>query len=394
MRAKSLRRSFAALLWILVVGLSGVVSASAAVQTIRVSVASSGAQVRKQSFPAGVSGDGRLVLFDSDSHRLVKNDTNSRWDVFLHHRVNGRTRLISVAVDGGSANGASAGVAVTPGGRWVLFNSRATNLTRTPTTSGNVFVRDRHRRVTRLVSIRPRGGPFTRGAYGVAISDNGRYVLFETNGAAYLRDIQLGRTRRLARRQATRVTPMGLSGDGRFFAYADYLSGKHLRVHDRATGRTLRVPLPVGWIVFQRLVFTRDDRYVVFDAIKGSRFAVLRWKRGAPRVRNLTGGIADASLDGISGDGRFIAFESLNSTIVSGDTNKREDVFRKDTTTGSVERVNLTAAGTQIRSGIQFPNQVFVSRNGAWVTFAARTNGTVPGDTNGVNDVFERGPLP
>ena len=35
---------------------------------------------------------------------VPKNDTNSRWDVFLHHRVNGRTRLLGVAADRGSAN--------------------------------------------------------------------------------------------------------------------------------------------------------------------------------------------------------------------------------------------------------------------------------------------------
>lgn len=63
-------------------------------------------------------------------------------------------------------------------------------------------------------------------------------------------------------------------------------------------------------------------------------------------------------------------------------------------TTGSVERVNLNAAGIQIRSGISFAFQAFISQNGAWVTFDARTDGTVAGDTNGVVDAFERGPLP
>jgi hypothetical protein len=394
---KGVRVFVAASLWIVVlaVGLVGEVAAAAAApRTTRVSVASSGAQVRKVSVPCGISGDGRLVLFDSGSHRLVKNDTNSRTDVFLHHRVNGRTRLISVAIDGGSANAFSSGVAITPGGRWVLFDSRATNLTRTPTTGANVFLRDRRRRVTRLVSIKPGGGPFTGPVEGVAVSDNGRFVLFETNGGGYLRDLERRRARQIARRQPTRVSPLGLSGDGRFFAYADLVSGKHLRVHDRATGHTFQVPLPTGRAAFSRLFFTRDDRYVIFDVTTpAGNFSVLRWKRGAPRVRDLTGS-ADALLEGISGNGRYIAFESGTSTLVPGDTNDRDDLFRKDVATGSVKRVNLNAAGTQIKSGIQFPFQAFISRNGAWVTFEARTDGTVAGDTNGVNDAFERGPLP
>ena len=208
--------------------------------------------------------------------------------------------------------------------------------------------------------------------------------------AGYLRDMQRGWARRIARRQPTTVAPLGLSGDGRLFAYA---AGKHLRVHDRATGHTIQVPLPTGRTAFSRLFFTRDDRYVIFDVTTpAGNFSVLRWKRGAPRARNLTGN-ADALLEGISGNGRYIAFESGTSTLVPGDTNDRDDLFRKDVTTGAVERVNLNAAGTQIRSGIQFPFQAFISRNGAWVTFEARTDGTVAGDTNGVNDAFERGPL-
>jgi Tol biopolymer transport system component len=377
-----------------VLGSSGAaVSAWAAPRTIRVSVASSGAQAQKDSVPAGISARGRLVLFDSASHRLAKGDTNRTLDVFLHHRVSGRTRLISVAVDGGSANGPSDGVAITPSGRWVLFDSRARNLTRTPTIGPNVFLRDRRHRVTRLVSITPGGEPFTTGAWGVAVSDNGRDVLFETNEAAYVRDVQRGRTRRIARRQPRRIFALGLSHDGRFFAYADVRSARDLRVHDRATGHTLHVPLPAGWSAFDRALFTRDDHDVFFDVETPAGFSVARWKLGAPHVRNLTGA-ADATLEGISGDGRYVAFGSETSTLVPGDTNNRDDLFRQDVTTGSVERVNLNAAGTQIRSGISFPFQAFISQNGAWVTFDAMTNGTVAGDTNGVVDAFERGPLP
>jgi Tol biopolymer transport system component len=276
----------------------------------------------------------------------------------------------------------------------VLFDSQARNLTRTPSIGPNVFLRDRRRRVTRLVSIKPGGVLFTRGARGVAVSNNGRYVLFETNGAGYLRDLQRGRTRRIARRQPTRTSPLGLSPDGRFLAYANYLSGKDLRVHDRATGHTFLVSLPAGWIATSPLTFTRDNRSMFFQLETPAGFAVGRWRLGAPHVRNLTSSTTDAILGGISGDGRFFAFESEDSTLIPGDTNNRADLFRQDVTTGSVERVNLNAAGNEIRSGISFPFQTFLSQNGAWVTFDAKTANTVAGDTNGVIDVFERGPLP
>src|SRR5216117_3328319 len=139
------------------VGLS-VEVADAAVQTIVVSVTSSGSQVKDGSYPAGISRDGRLVLFASNAGRLTRHDTNRTSDVLLHHRVTGRTELISVALNGKAGNGPSFAVTVTPNGRYVLFQSWARNLTHDfdwACCESDVFVRDRRRGVTRRASELP-----------------------------------------------------------------------------------------------------------------------------------------------------------------------------------------------------------------------------------------------
>jgi len=101
-----------------------------------------------------ISGDGRYVAFVSDATNLVSNDRNRAADIFLHDRHTGSTRLISRAADGGSANGDSRNPALSVDGRFVAFQSDASNLGctgRCPPTSEDinllwdVFVWDRQR---------------------------------------------------------------------------------------------------------------------------------------------------------------------------------------------------------------------------------------------------------
>src|SRR5262252_4623326 len=77
---------------------------------------------------ASISPNGRYVAFESDATDLVQGDTNGTSDVFLRDVIAGTTVLISVAADGGSGNGASTNAMITPDGRFVAFVSAATNL--------------------------------------------------------------------------------------------------------------------------------------------------------------------------------------------------------------------------------------------------------------------------
>jgi Tol biopolymer transport system component len=95
----------------------------------------------------------------------------------------------------------------------------------------------------------------------------------------------------------------------------------------------------------------------------------------------------------VSADGRYVAFASQASNLVSDDTNGGYDVFLHDTQTGATSRVSLTASGMQAVSATPSPNRsprVALSADGRSVAFDWHTNGLVVEDTNDLWDVFVR----
>src|SRR5437660_8907258 len=102
--------------------------------TVRVSVASGGTEGDDASLGSALSADGRFVAFDSAATDLVAGDTNGVSDVFVHDRQTGTTERVSVASGGAQGNGSSGliGFAFPPAlaadGRFIAFVSFATNL--------------------------------------------------------------------------------------------------------------------------------------------------------------------------------------------------------------------------------------------------------------------------
>lgn len=199
-------------------------------QTQRVSVSSDGTPGNDYSLGgAFISADGRYVVFTSKASNLVANDTNDANDVFVHDRIAGTTKLISMSSDGVQGNGESSsfGGDITPDGRLITFHSVATNLVSGDTNgSRDVFVHNQTTGVTDLVSIAPNGGQFS-GAHmtNPNISDDGRYVAFTWNDTynhiAYVRDLQTSVTTKLTFNGGAGYWPehtyeSGISSNGRY----------------------------------------------------------------------------------------------------------------------------------------------------------------------------------
>src|SRR5439155_460298 len=109
--------------------------------TERVSVASDVTQSNERSFNPSISADGRFVAFESFASNLVSGDTNSGDDVFVHDRLTGATERVSVASDATQGNGGSGGASISADGRFVAFRSNASNLISGDTDGGqDVFV--------------------------------------------------------------------------------------------------------------------------------------------------------------------------------------------------------------------------------------------------------------
>ena len=145
-------------------------------KTSLISKATDGTPVDTDSPPnPSVSGSGRFVAFDSDSDVLPGAD--GAHEVFLRDRRKGTTTLISRTPGGDPAPGQlGGGGAVSSDGRFVAFESSAGSLGAHP--SGSAFLRDRERKTTRLASRTAEGDA----AIGTtaSVSANGRYVVYES----------------------------------------------------------------------------------------------------------------------------------------------------------------------------------------------------------------------
>jgi Tol biopolymer transport system component len=133
-----------------------------------------------------ISGNGQFVVFTSSFSNLVANDNNPYTDVFVRDLAGGKTSLLSINNTGtGSGNNSSANPNITPDGRFVVFDSYASNLVAADTNSNNynsssdVFIRDLTAQTTTLVSVNQTGtNSGNNGSSNPSISADGRFVAF------------------------------------------------------------------------------------------------------------------------------------------------------------------------------------------------------------------------
>ena len=159
-------------------------------KTRRVSVHSNGTEANSDSLTPAISANGRFVAFLSFASNLVGDDgTNDIADVFVHDRETKKTRRVSVHSNGTEGDGHSYTPAISANGRFVAFESRATNLVGV---DGNniydVFVHDRKTKKTRRVSVRSNGTEGNGYSYDPSISASGRFIAFESSATNLVGD--------------------------------------------------------------------------------------------------------------------------------------------------------------------------------------------------------------
>lgn len=128
-----------------------------------------------------VSADGRIVVFESTATNLSARDENDQMDIYAHDRQTGSTRLISVAVDGKAANGRSEHPAISGNGRYIAFTSYADNLVTGDTNdAADIFLFDRETGEIKLITKAIDGRPANGASYTPHISHSGRYITFSS----------------------------------------------------------------------------------------------------------------------------------------------------------------------------------------------------------------------
>lgn len=149
--------------------------------TIRVSVSSAGAQANGGSFAPVVSRDGRIVAFESLATNLVPEDTDRHRDIFVHDRETGKTTRVSVSSQGSQANNFSQAARLSEDGRYVAFESLASNLVPGDTNGViDVFVYDRQTKRTTRVSVASDGAQANNMSVHPMLSPDGHQVTFES----------------------------------------------------------------------------------------------------------------------------------------------------------------------------------------------------------------------
>jgi hypothetical protein len=351
-----------------------------AASTVRVSVDSVGAQANGDSDFPDVSSDGNLVVFQSAASNLVAGDTNGQTDIFLRNMSAGTTTRISVDSTGAEANNFSFQPRISADGRFVVFESAASNLVPGDTNGAwDVFVRDLTANVTTRVSVDSFGveGNGTSGA--PSISADGRYVLFEstasnlvpgdTNGASdvFLHDNFTGVTSRVS------VGDVGQQGNGDSLISTISPSGRLVAFSSAANN------LVAGDTNGDYDVFVRD-------LVAGTTTRVSTNSSGGQAIY---GNIDPGSFyPAISGNDRYVAFDSGASNLVAVDVNPWPDVFVKDLQTGVTNMVSISTSGGQG----SFPSQSGTSSitdDGRFVVFYSYLD-LVPNDTNNMTDIYVR----
>ncbi|MDX6213426.1 MAG: TolB protein, partial [Frankiales bacterium] len=185
-----------------------------------------------------VSADGRYVAFSSVAS-ITGGDNAHRANVYLRDRTTGMTTLISTPSPGVFGNGDSTDVAMTPDGRYIAFDSFASNLVIGDTNGReDVFVFDRQAGTLSRVSLTDAGTEGDKASLLPAISGNGQYVAFISNSTnligaeinpaynLYVRDLVNNTTARVSRAVggdfpvgSNLSVPPSISNDGRLIGY-------------------------------------------------------------------------------------------------------------------------------------------------------------------------------
>lgn len=353
--------------------------------TRRVSITSSGGQGNAHSYDTIMSANGRYATFLSLASNLVPQiDVNGTYDVFVYDLQTGTTTAVSVGTNNrlGSSGASSYHQTISADGRYIAFNSSMPNLISGDTNSrSDIFVRDMQTGLMRRVSVGPNGLQSNGHSYYTGMSQDGRFITFhsaatnlvpgDTNGRndIFVHDVQTGQTTRVsvtssgAQSQGGDSLYPSISADGRFVAFrsaaANLVPGDgnqswDIFLHDRQTGTTSLVSA------------SSEGEIADHDSLKPS----------------------------ISGDGRFVVFDSYAANLVPGDTNAQGDIFVRDTILGTTRRVSVASNGAEgIGGEAMYPT---ISVTGEFIAFKSAATNLVPGDTNGVADIFiyEHDPLP
>ena len=342
-----------------------------------VSVSTAGVAGNASSFTnadvrRNISADGRYVVFASTATNLVAGDSNGVADVFIRDTVLNTTERVSVSSLGVQSNGASGLPSVSDDGRFVAFESTATNLVpRDGDGVSGIFVFDRDTDTIEIVSVDGLGDEGDAQSSIATISGNGRYVVFSSDANNIVTGIVTGFTDLFVYDRDTNTTEqitmstLGVESDSSTLYSSISADGRYVAFHSGATN------LVPGYNSGMFNVYVKDRDTGEVDILSVDSLGVE--------------GDSSSRYPFISGNGRFVSFESFAENLVAGDSNGVADVFLYDRNSDDLEHISHSYSGGGTDAGALNSS---VSSDGNYVSFWSASTNIVIGDTEGDQDFF------
>ena len=335
-----------------------------------------GAAANGVSRNIALSDGGRFVVFESSASNLVAGDTNNQTDVFVRNTATGAVTRASVN-DGGSQSSQLNGDAkVTRDGRIVLFtqgtSAGAGANGAKIIANGQVCFNTLATNQVVCISKGPGGAPGNGSSNNGAISGDGNKVVYEST--------------------SSNIVPTDGNGNTSDVFLFDKASGgtQILSTTSAGAAATAGSFSPQLSCNGRNYVFESLANLIITSpAQAGTRNIFAVTTTGGKKL--VTIGTGNTAANGDSGkaritdDGRFVFFESSASNLVAGDTNGVKDVFVADLVSNTIRRMSTSATGTQGNGESSNPN---IPCDGAWLTFQSNATNLITGDTNGLPDVF------
>jgi Tol biopolymer transport system component len=372
--------------------------------TIPVSVATGGGMGNGDSRYASISGDGRHVCFMSAADDLVSGDTNGAEDIFVRD-VDALTApvRVSVASDGAQANDRSSTPTISATGRFVVFESYATNLGGTPVPNGNqleIYVHDRDLDgngvfdqpggvLTLVVSTNSSRTLLGERSSNPTVSADGRLVAFEVRSSLSDLDTNDFIDCYVHDRDSDDDDVFDEPGGEATFLVSLSTSdvagnGNSARPFLSANGQWVAFMSEASDLIAPGLDTNGDYDAFVYGLASSPQPGVMH--RLSEKPGHVQASNPNVQYISISPDGGFVTFDST-AQLLAADTNSWRDVYLYDAdqdalTLVSVNRSRQVGNGTSWLPG--------VSADGRLVSFSSQATNLVPGDTNASQDVFLR----
>jgi Tol biopolymer transport system component len=375
--------------------------------TARVSVADAGGQADNGSETPSISADGRYVAFRSWATNLVVNDRNAASDIFVRDTVKGTTRRANIAWDGTEANGDGFNPRISADGRCVAYASGATNLVQNDANGkDDIFLRDMVDGTRERVSVSSTGAEGNGNSSFPKVSADGRYVVFNsaasnlipndfnTTTDGFVRDRVAGTTARVdlandGEEASTGGGADSISADGRFVCFTS--SAPHLVdgdtngkldvfLRDMTAGTTVRISVATDGTEGNNGatggILSADNRYALFVSGADNLVPGDTNDRSDAFVRDLAqnttarvtlganGGQAEETTyaPAFSADGSTVAWHTFSTNLTPGDTNGFYDVYARGPLFNAPPSLADAALALQIAAGLATPTPDATSR--------------------------------